>query len=136
MVFSHRIAALAAVVAIPLGIAVTSYALTDSPDDRKVPPKVELQTSTPAGSSGSPGAPQSPEPGSPESSAGPSSPRPVPSDETVTTQQPSTPSQPVDETVSGPPVRENPPGGGDDNDDDGNGQGDDGPGGDDFGDDG
>lgn len=42
MSFSHRIAALAAVVAIPLGIAATSYALTDSPESPKVPAKVEL----------------------------------------------------------------------------------------------
>ncbi|RFU83512.1 small secreted hydrophilic protein [Streptomyces triticagri] len=45
MAFSHRIAALAAVVAIPLGIAATSYALTDSPETPKVPPKVELEES-------------------------------------------------------------------------------------------
>ncbi|MFC4468249.1 small secreted hydrophilic protein [Streptomyces xiangluensis] len=42
MSFSHRIAALTAVVAIPLGIAATSYALTDSPESPKVPAKVEL----------------------------------------------------------------------------------------------
>ncbi|MFJ1912074.1 small hydrophilic protein [Streptomyces sp. NPDC088147] len=68
MAFSPRLAALAAVVAIPLGIAATSYAMTDSPDAPKVPPKVELDStpsrspgvlpdSTPAPSkSGSPGA--------------------------------------------------------------------------------
>ncbi|UUU34506.1 small secreted hydrophilic protein [Streptomyces sp. CA-210063] len=44
MVFSRRIAALAAVVAIPLGIAATSFALTDSPQAPKVPPKVELES--------------------------------------------------------------------------------------------
>ncbi|WP_149822598.1 small secreted hydrophilic protein [Streptomyces tailanensis] len=41
--FSRRIATLAAVVAIPLGIAATSFALTDSPEAPKVPPKVELE---------------------------------------------------------------------------------------------
>ncbi|RYJ26629.1 small secreted hydrophilic protein [Streptomyces sp. L-9-10] len=68
MAFSPRLAALAAVVAIPLGIAATSYAMTDSPDTPKVPPKVELDSTpsrtpgvlpdtTPAPSkSGSPGA--------------------------------------------------------------------------------
>ncbi|NGO13285.1 small secreted hydrophilic protein [Streptomyces sp. HC44] len=48
MVFSHRMAALAAVVAIPLGIAATSYALTDSPESPKVPPKVELDSGSPS----------------------------------------------------------------------------------------
>ncbi|MER6913000.1 hypothetical protein ABT354_15135 [Streptomyces sp. NPDC000594] len=127
MVFSHRIAALAAVVAIPLGIAVTSYALTDSPDDRKVPPKVELPT---AGTSADPSVP----PPSP-ATADPSQPTPSsPQDETVQAPSPKdTPKQPpVDETVEPPPVKENPPGD-DDNDDDGPG-GDDG--GDDAGDDG
>ncbi|MFI6010352.1 small secreted hydrophilic protein [Streptomyces sp. NPDC051243] len=47
MVFSHRIAALAAVVAIPLGIAATSFALTDQPESPKVPPKVELNSGSP-----------------------------------------------------------------------------------------
>ncbi|MET8474982.1 small secreted hydrophilic protein [Streptomyces sp. NPDC006422] len=84
MAFSHRMAALAAVVAIPLGIAATSYALTESPDPPKSPPKVELES------------------GSPSS-------RPTPSDE----------------TVSPPPVSENPSAddstaGTDDSDDDGN----------------
>ncbi|MET9549393.1 small secreted hydrophilic protein [Streptomyces sp. NPDC006627] len=63
MVFSHRMAALAAVVAIPLGIAATSYALTDSPEPPKAPPKVELESRSP--------------------SATPGSPRPTPSDEKV-----------------------------------------------------
>ncbi|CAM5231080.1 hypothetical protein SALBM135S_08327 [Streptomyces alboniger] len=48
MVFSHRMAALAAVVAIPLGIAATSYLLTDSPAPPKAPPKVELQSGSPS----------------------------------------------------------------------------------------
>ncbi|QOV38881.1 small secreted hydrophilic protein [Streptomyces ferrugineus] len=47
MVFSHRIAALAAVVAIPLGIAATSFALTDQPESPKVPPRVELDSGSP-----------------------------------------------------------------------------------------
>ncbi|WP_409057279.1 small secreted hydrophilic protein [Streptomyces sp. SYP-A7185] len=81
MVFTHRMAALAAVVAIPLGIAATSYALTDSPEPPKVPPKVRLDSGSPT--------------------TKPASPRPTPSDE----------------TVSPPPVSENPSGDG--NDDDG-----------------
>lgn len=63
MAFSHRMAALAAIVAIPLGIAATSYALTDSPESPKVPPKVELES----------GSPQ----------PGPTGPGPAPSDEVV-----------------------------------------------------
>ena len=65
MVFSRRMAALAAVVLIPLGIAATSFALTDSPQEPRVPAKVELE-------SGSPG----PKPTS--------SPEPTPSDQVVT----------------------------------------------------
>ncbi|TXS50876.1 small hydrophilic protein [Streptomyces sp. t39] len=42
MAFTHRMATLAAVVAIPLGIAATSYALTDAPGAPEVPPAVEL----------------------------------------------------------------------------------------------
>ncbi len=58
MAFSPRLATLAAVVAIPLGIAATSYALTDSPDAPKVPPKVELDTTpSPSKSAGPGGAP-------------------------------------------------------------------------------
>lgn len=63
MVFSHRMAALAAVVAIPLGIAATSYVLTDNPEQPKAPPKVELQSDSP--------------------SSAPASPRPTPSDEKI-----------------------------------------------------
>ncbi|MCT7356100.1 small secreted hydrophilic protein [Streptomyces sp. 15-116A] len=47
MVFSRRMAALAAVVLIPLGIAATSFALTDSPAEPKVPAKVELESGSP-----------------------------------------------------------------------------------------
>ncbi|MFE9909473.1 hypothetical protein [Streptomyces clavifer] len=50
MAFSHRIATLAAVVAIPLGIAATSYALADSPTKPEVPGRVELNTGSPSGS--------------------------------------------------------------------------------------
>ncbi|QDY76375.1 hypothetical protein [Streptomyces qinzhouensis] len=57
MLFSHRIAALIAVVAIPLGIAVTSYALTDSSDTPKVPPKVKLESNSPGGPTGTAGSP-------------------------------------------------------------------------------
>lgn len=45
MAFSPRLAALAAVVAVPLGIAATSYAMTDTPDPPKVPPTVRLEES-------------------------------------------------------------------------------------------
>ncbi|KFG75929.1 hypothetical protein [Streptomyces mutabilis] len=47
MVFSRRMAALAAVVLIPLGIAATSFALTDSPQEPEVPSKVELESGSP-----------------------------------------------------------------------------------------
>ncbi|MEU9996383.1 small hydrophilic protein [Streptomyces sp. NPDC050848] len=47
MSFTHRMATLAAVVAIPLGIAATSYALTDEPEAPRVPPAVEI-SSTPS----------------------------------------------------------------------------------------
>jgi hypothetical protein len=56
MVFSRRIAALAAVVAIPLGIAATSFALTDSPEAPKVPPRVELESGSPSPAASLPGA--------------------------------------------------------------------------------
>lgn len=47
MVFTRRMAALAAVVLIPLGVAATSYALADSPEPPKVPPRVELDSGSP-----------------------------------------------------------------------------------------
>ncbi|GAA2263904.1 hypothetical protein GCM10010145_40630 [Streptomyces ruber] len=47
MAFSRRMAALAAVVVIPLGIAATSFALTDSPQSPKIPPQVELESGSP-----------------------------------------------------------------------------------------
>ncbi|ALU93620.1 MULTISPECIES: hypothetical protein [Streptomyces] len=45
MAFSPRLAALAAVVAVPLGIAATSYAMTDTSEAPKVPPTVQLEES-------------------------------------------------------------------------------------------
>ncbi|MFG2646499.1 small secreted hydrophilic protein [Streptomyces sp. NPDC048436] len=96
MVFSHRMAALAAVVAIPLGIAATSYALTDSPEPPKVPPKVELESGSP--------------------STKPASPRPTPSDETVSP-------PPVSENPSGEDDDDD---GRDDNGNDDDGPGEDG----------
>ncbi|MGX1130119.1 hypothetical protein RKD49_002309 [Streptomyces glaucescens] len=47
MSFTRRMATLAAVVVIPLGIAATSFALTDSPESPKVPAKVELESGSP-----------------------------------------------------------------------------------------
>ncbi|MFF8969003.1 small secreted hydrophilic protein [Streptomyces sp. NPDC014995] len=47
MVFSRRIAALAAVVVIPLGIAATSFALTDPAESPGVPSKIELDSGSP-----------------------------------------------------------------------------------------
>lgn len=40
-------AALGAVVLIPLGVAATSFALADSPEPPKVPPQVELDSGSP-----------------------------------------------------------------------------------------
>ncbi|CAM5523231.1 MULTISPECIES: hypothetical protein [Streptomyces] len=48
MAFTRRMAALAAVVLIPLGVAATSFALADSPEPPKVPPRVELDSGSPA----------------------------------------------------------------------------------------
>ncbi|CAM5267542.1 small hydrophilic protein [Streptomyces californicus] len=71
MAFSPRLAALAAVVAVPLGIAATSYAMTDTSEAPKVPPAVHLEESPrstpPPGGDPSPGG--TPTPGG---SAGPS----------------------------------------------------------------
>ncbi|MFI6372878.1 small secreted hydrophilic protein [Streptomyces sp. NPDC050546] len=67
MAFSRRMAALSAVVLIPLGIAATSYALADSPQSPKVPSQqVELDSGTPT----------------PTSTLGPT-PKPTPGDEVV-----------------------------------------------------
>ncbi|CAL9571820.1 small secreted hydrophilic protein [Streptomyces pilosus] len=67
MVFTRRMAALAAVVLIPLGVAATSFALADSPETPRVPPQVELDSGSPT-------------PSPTESSARP---EPTPSDEVV-----------------------------------------------------
>ncbi|MFI1221049.1 MULTISPECIES: small hydrophilic protein [unclassified Streptomyces] len=56
MAFSPRLAALAAVVAVPLGIAATSYAMTDTSEAPKVPPVVHLDES-PRGTPPPSGAP-------------------------------------------------------------------------------
>ncbi|MFD8433749.1 small hydrophilic protein [Streptomyces microflavus] len=72
MAFSPRLAALAAVVAVPLGIAATSYAMTDTPEAPKVPPAVQLDErpggTPPPGPSASPSTPASPS--SPSSTSG------------------------------------------------------------------
>ncbi|MER5215934.1 small secreted hydrophilic protein [Streptomyces sp. NPDC002838] len=78
MVFSRRMAALAAVVMIPLGIAATSFALSDSPEAPKVPQKVELDS------------------GSPSPSPTPTRPSPTPGDEVVS-RPPVTDSPPGDD---------------------------------------
>ncbi|MBK3583494.1 MULTISPECIES: small hydrophilic protein [unclassified Streptomyces] len=75
MAFSPRLAALAAVVAVPLGIAATSYAMTDTPEAPKVPPAVQLDErpggAPPPRPSASPSAPASPSsPSSPSSTGG------------------------------------------------------------------
>ncbi|MFB6654254.1 small hydrophilic protein [Streptomyces microflavus] len=75
MAFSPRLAALAAVVAVPLGIAATSYAMTDTPEAPKVPPAVQLDErpggTPPPRPSASPSTPASPSsPSSPSSTGG------------------------------------------------------------------
>jgi hypothetical protein len=62
MVFSRRTAALAAVVLIPLGIAATSFALTDGPREPAVPAGVELERGSPTPAPAEPSTP-SPTPG-------------------------------------------------------------------------
>ncbi|MGI5425285.1 small secreted hydrophilic protein [Streptomyces sp. CA-179760] len=100
MVFSRRMAALSAVVLIPLGIAATSYALADSPESPKVPSQqVELDSRSPT----------------PTSTLTPAA-KPTPPAGT-----------PGDEVVSRPPVTDS-SAGDDDDDDRGQGNGDDGPG--------
>ncbi|MGW0816919.1 small secreted hydrophilic protein [Streptomyces viridiviolaceus] len=63
MVFSRRMAALAAVVLIPLGIAATSFALTDSPQEPRVPAEVELESGSPTPSPASSRPEPTPSPG-------------------------------------------------------------------------
>ncbi|MEU9703258.1 small hydrophilic protein [Streptomyces sp. NPDC047981] len=77
MSFTHRLATLAAVVAIPLGIAATSYALTDEPEAPRVPPAVELSTA-PSAPAPTPAPPTSMPP-----SGGTASSTPPPSDAVV-----------------------------------------------------
>ncbi|MEU1572325.1 small secreted hydrophilic protein [Streptomyces collinus] len=103
MVFSRRMAALSAVVLIPLGIAATSYALADSPASPRVPSRqVELDHGSPTPTS------------------------------TLRPSQKATPpgATPGDEVVSRPPVTDS-SAGDDDDDDHGQGTSDDGPGDDD-----
>ncbi|MFF3287460.1 small hydrophilic protein [Streptomyces sp. NPDC003023] len=73
MAFTHRLMTLAAVVAIPLGIAATSYALTEAPETPRVPPAVELDaTPRPASpASGSPVGSPSGTPSAPSTGPGP-----------------------------------------------------------------
>ncbi|MFI2631583.1 small secreted hydrophilic protein [Streptomyces collinus] len=103
MVFSRRMAALSAVVLIPLGIAATSYALADSPASPRVPSQqVELDHGSPTPTS------------------------------TLRPSQKATPpgATPGDEVVSRPAVTDS-SAGDDDDDDHGRGTSDDGPGDDD-----
>ncbi|MEV6960485.1 small secreted hydrophilic protein [Streptomyces sp. NPDC051207] len=101
MVFSHRMAALTAVVAIPLGIAATSFVLTDEPKPPKVPSGVELDRPSPAPK--------------------PTRPAPEPSDQVVVSRPPVTdsPASDDDDDDTGGP-------GGFGRDDDGGGPDDDG----------
>ncbi|MFF5978511.1 small secreted hydrophilic protein [Streptomyces olindensis] len=102
MAFSRRMAALSAVVLIPLGIAATSYALADRPEAPRVPSQqVELDRGTPTPTSTL----------RPSASTSPSGPGPG------------------DEVVSRPPVTDS--SASDDDDDRGQGNSDDGPGDDD-----
>ncbi|HCA84110.1 MAG TPA: small secreted hydrophilic protein [Streptomyces sp.] len=81
MAFSHRMATLAAVVAIPLGIAATSYALTDSPEPPRAPSKVELDGGGPEPAGGGTPHPSSPSPSpSPAAPGGEVVPRPPATD--------------------------------------------------------
>lgn len=103
MVFSRRMAALSAVVLIPLGIAATSYALADSPASPRVPSQqVELDHGSPT----------------PTSTLRPSRKATPPG------------ATPGDEVVSRPAVTDS-SAGDDDDDDHGQGTSDDGPGDDD-----
>ncbi|GGR16586.1 small hydrophilic protein [Streptomyces roseolus] len=60
MSFTHRMAGLVAVVAVPLGIAATSYALTDEPAAPRVPPAVHLSTPPTPTAPSAPPAPPAP----------------------------------------------------------------------------
>ncbi|MEU9852894.1 small hydrophilic protein [Streptomyces sp. NPDC047974] len=102
MSFTHRMAGLVAVVAVPLGIAATSYALTDEPAAPRVPPAVHLST-RPTATAPTPGAP-APTVSAPTAPTAPTAPAAPPT--------PSTP-PPTDSVVPGPSAT-----GGDDDDDD------------------
>ncbi|KUM82143.1 hypothetical protein [Streptomyces curacoi] len=86
MAFSRRMAALSAVVLIPLGIAATSFALTDRPESPKVPSKVVLDSDSPT-------------------------PTPAPASEPDRSEP-----TPTDEVVSRPPVIDSPTSDDDDDD--------------------
>ncbi|GGJ90615.1 hypothetical protein GCM10011583_22540 [Streptomyces camponoticapitis] len=102
MAFSLRLAALAAVVVVPLGIAATSYAMTDGPEAPKVPPGVQLDD-TPSGTpSGTPSDPGGAGPGGPSPTGSPTGPPTGSPDDS-----------PGDDIVPGPSA-----GDGDDDDDD------------------
>ncbi|MFF8446234.1 small secreted hydrophilic protein [Streptomyces leeuwenhoekii] len=106
MVFTRRMAALAAVVLIPLGIAATSFILADSPAPPTAPAKVELHSGSPA-----PAAP-------PASAATPTAaPAPTAIPTAAPTATPSKPEPtPSDEIVSRPPVTDRPAGEDDEHD--------------------
>jgi hypothetical protein len=88
-------AALSAVVLIPLGIAATSFALTDRPASPKVPSEVVLESDSPTSA-------------------------PVVTPEPTPTPTPTPDTTPTDEVVSRPPVTDSPT---NDDDDDDHGQG-------------
>ncbi len=97
MTFSHRMATLAAVVLIPVGIAGTSYLLSDEPETPSVPSEVELEEprdGTPTG-----GAVESTAPPEGDASTGPSS---DPSE----SNQPDESNQPNEEVVPPPSASE------------------------------
>ncbi|MEV3990787.1 small hydrophilic protein [Streptomyces sp. NPDC049837] len=112
MAFTHRMVTLAAVVAIPLGIAATSYTLTDTPEAPKVPPEVELGTSPRP--SGSP-EPSRTTPGPGRTASATPTGVPVPSTTRPPAPKDTPPARtlPTDTVVPGPPATA-----GDDDDDD------------------
>ncbi|MEW2355824.1 hypothetical protein [Spirillospora sp. NPDC029432] len=77
----QRIAIIGAIVAVPLGIAGISQALSDSPAEPKVPDRVQVgESTTPAGPSTGPPVTESPSTGLPPRSPAPGgSPTPSPS---------------------------------------------------------
>ncbi|MEO3750398.1 small secreted hydrophilic protein [Streptomyces sp. B6B3] len=116
MTFSHRMATLAAVVLIPVGIAGTSYLLSDEPEKPSVPSEVELEDprdGTPTG-----GDAESTAPPDGDASTGPSS---DPSE----SHQPDESNEPHEEVVPAPSATEGPLGDEGDDTDDGNDNNDD-----------